>query len=330
MSLASGFDVLQAAANAAAEAVVEARRRRDVFRSALSSADDVIEVVPTGSVARGTHKDPIHDVDVVAVFEPATHPDWGQPGESSEQALEYTRDLVKELLGSSGTFSEEVRLTRLNNHSVKCFLDDPEVCDPFTVDVTPALRRLPAGIWIPERSSRQWVGSDPEYLNQRVAARHSEWNEFARLVRVLKRWNADHGGVMKSLVLEVLALGLLPIDERPDALCRFYAAAQTAVYLPINDPAGLCGEIQPDMDKQKAHEVLAGAADLAWRAVDAAGRGNADTAMCLWNKLFGEVFPKPDCGCDSSGLAAIVPAVLSSVVSAVRQPKRPIRDAPQG
>ena len=69
MSVATGFDDMQVVANATPEAVREARRRRDVFRGALEGATDVVEVIPTGSVARGTHKAPIHDVDVVAVYD---------------------------------------------------------------------------------------------------------------------------------------------------------------------------------------------------------------------------------------------------------------------
>jgi hypothetical protein len=329
MSVATGFDNVQSVANASPEAAKEARRRRDVFREALGCAADVVEVIPTGSVARGTHKAPIHDVDVVAVYDIDVHPDWGSAGPSANQALEYTRELIKECLGSSGTVSEEVRLTRLNHHSVKCFLDDPEDTDPFTVDVTPSYRSPEGGLWIPEQNNEQWVRSDPEYLNALVAARHAEWNEFAKLVRVLKRWCADHGKVMKSLVVEVLALHHLPIAERPEALSYFFAAAQDAVWSPVCDPAGLCGEIQ-DLDRQMAHDVLAEAADLAWRAVDAAGRGDTATAMCLWRQVFGDIYPEPAGGCSGSGAAAAGAAAVVASVKGWTRPKRPIRDAPQG
>lgn len=154
MSVQSGFDDLQRAADAEIEAVREARRRRDVFRTALPSAEDVLEVVPTGSLARGTHKDPIHDVDVVVVYDAEEHPTWGQPGNSAQEALEHTRELVNEKLGPDGTEGEEVRLTHLQKHAVKCFLDDPETEDAFTVDATPALRHPERGIWIPERNKQ--------------------------------------------------------------------------------------------------------------------------------------------------------------------------------
>jgi hypothetical protein len=112
--------------NAPKDAMEEARRRRDLFVTSLPKAGDVTDAWPSGSLARGTQKDPIHDVDVVVEFDKEAHPGWGDPGDSAVDALEHTRELVKELLGSDGTEGVEVRLTRLHNHAVKCFLDDPQ------------------------------------------------------------------------------------------------------------------------------------------------------------------------------------------------------------
>jgi len=319
MTVNEGFDELQQAADAHIDAVREARRRRDEFRTALPTAEDVLDVLPTGSLARGTHKDPIHDVDVVVIYDPDAHPTWGDPGDSALEALEHTRDLVNEKLGSNGTEGEEVRLTRLQNHAVKCFLDDPDTEGAFTVDATPALRHPEEGIWIPEQHNSRWVRSDPEHLNDLTATRHAEWNQFAKLVRVLKRWNADHGAHMKSLVVEVLALDHLPVADRPVAVARFFAAAQEAVWSPVVDPAGLCGEIQPDMDRGAASSALASAADAAARAVEADARGEGRRAMCLWRDVFGDIFPEPIGGCGTGGVA---------LIAAV--PKRKVVDAPQG
>jgi hypothetical protein len=319
MSVESGFDDLQREVDADIATVREAQRRRNVFRTALPTADDVVEVVPTGSLARGTHKDPIHDVDVVVVYEADAHPEWGEPGDSALDALEHTRDLVNDKLGADGTEGEEVRLTRLQNHAVKCFLDDAETKDAFTVDATPALRHPERGFWIPERNNSMWVRSAPEHLNDLVAGRHAEWLQFAKLVRVLKRWNSDHGTHMKSLVVEVLALDHLPVADRPTAVARFFAAAQEAVWSPVCDPAGLCGEIQPDMDRGAASSALASAANAAARAVEAGARGEGRRAMCLWREVLGDIFPEPFGGCGAGGIA-LIPAV----------PKRKVVDAAQG
>jgi predicted nucleotidyltransferase len=323
MSVESGFDDLQEKVDAGMAAVREARRRRDVFRTALGGLDEVKDVIPSGSLARGTHKDPIHDVDLLVVYEDDAHPDWHSSEENDDtagEALEHTRKCVKELIGRNGTDGEEVRHTLLRNHSVKCFLDDPDDHDAFTVDVTPALRRAEGGLWIPESLSAKWVPSDPEHLMRIVADRHAEWPLFAKLVRILKRWNSDHGGLMKSLVVELLALDHLDGEDRPRALSKFFTSAAAAVQEPVYDPAELCGEVQPNLDRDAAEERLSEAAELAWEAVDLAGRGKGAQAMCKWRKIFGDIFPEPPGGC-GSGAAAAAGAAAG---------KRPIRDLAQG
>lgn len=102
--------------------------------------------------------------------------------------------------------------------------------------------------------------------------------EIVKLVRVLKRWNRDMAVGMKSLFVEVLALSHLEPGTRADALARFFAAGTVAILGPVEDPAGLCGEIQPDLDRQAAKLVFNGAADLSWRAIEAAKGGDSAAA----------------------------------------------------
>ena len=321
MSIESGFDALQGEADATPEAVAEARRRRDVFRTSLPKEPDVDTVVPSGSLARGTHKDPIHDVDLVCVFHADEHPDWLKPGASALDALTYTRTLVNGRLGSKGSDGNEVRRVDLKNHSVKCFLDDPGAPDAFTVDVVPAIVHPDGGFWIPEQFSKNWVRSDPMHMIAEADRRHSDWNQFKKLVRVLKRWNTDHGKHMKSLVIEVLALDLLvETASRCQSLAKFFTAASDAVYYPIQDPAGLCGDIQPDLDQDKASAAFADAAKLANQAIAAEARNETREAQCLWNKVFGDIYPEPYLGCG--------PAANSTTATPV--PQRRIVDAPQG
>lgn len=198
MSVELGFDALQQEVDVPKDVVVATRKRRDVFGVVLSCADGVAKVRPSGSLKRGTHKDPLHDVDLIVIYSEDAHPQWAQPGSSAEEALLHTASLAKELLGPDARQAEKVRLTRLQNHAVKCFLDDPDDPDAFTVDLTPALLRREGGFWIPQRSDSMWVATNPQVLEDSVAGRHAAWRHFAKLVRVLKRWNADNGEVMKS------------------------------------------------------------------------------------------------------------------------------------
>lgn len=154
MDLGNAFDDLQQAADAEHDRVKEARRRRDLFKDAFGPEPDVDEVVPSGSLARSTQRDPINDVDVVIVFDQAEHEDWGSEGDSAGDALDYTQSRVKALLGTGdGTVAQEIRLAKPRNHSVKCWFDDPDDPDAFTVDAMPALRQPGGELLVPEKES---------------------------------------------------------------------------------------------------------------------------------------------------------------------------------
>lgn len=331
MKVSTAFDTYQTTVNAIPMHVKEARARRDVFCRAFGTLSDVKETLPSGSLARGTQRDPIHDVDLIMVFDTDDHPGWDSGAGTAAEALEYTRGQVSKLLGvNGGTFDQRVRHTLLRNHVVKCFLDDPDDPDAFAVEVMPALR-VPAGLRVPERINDQWVLVNPEHLKRLVAARHAEWRYFAPMVRVLKAWK-DHAGLdMKSLVIEVLALEQLPrpgLGEltRQQALARFFTAARVAVMNGVRDPANLCGEIQPSLDRAAVAASMAEAADVAARALAAEARGDDDRAVCLWRSIFGPQFPEPFGGC--SGLLAGVGSGAAALAPAVIRPR--VKEAPQG
>lgn len=334
MSLDQAFDDHQTEVNVKDRNDKKARERRDVFKAAFdpNKRPDVDRTFASGSLARGSQIDPIHDVDMVTIFDAGQHPDWGQPGDSAAGALEEIRGRVHELLHhENGTVARAVRRVDIKNHSLKCFLDDPDITNAFTVDLVPALAYR-GHLLIPEKESRTWVKSDPEHLIDLVAGRHARWSRFVPLVRVLKRWNTDHGGHMKSLVVEVLALHHLPdADRRSTALQRFFAAAAARIHEPVTDPADLCGVIQPDLDVSAAYDELDEAASWAYKAVLAEERGETDEAECCWRKLFGDIFPEPLGGCPAdpgTGTGLIIPT--SVTVPAVTPPPRKIIDAPQG
>lgn len=74
------FDAYQKSVDADPVQVATARERRDVFVQALQKADDVKELVRSGSLERRTQLKPIHDVDLIVVFDAAAVPGWGSPG----------------------------------------------------------------------------------------------------------------------------------------------------------------------------------------------------------------------------------------------------------
>ena len=330
------FDEYQRYVNAEDIAVKEARRRRDLFKDAFEGLHEVDEVIGSGSLRRGTHKDPINDVDTIIVYDAAEHPDWGAPGDSAAAALDHTRGLVNEMLGTThGTKAQEVRLAKPKNHAVKCFLDDPDDPSAFTVDAMPALRRE-GMLLVPEALSEKWILTDPEHLIVEVARRHGEWNRFAGLVRMLKDWASNQDIKIKSLVMEVLALELLPAaGNRPAALKEFFvrAAYHVESMAPIEDPAGVCGSIQADLDMVAFGERLQAAATTATEAITAVGENDVPKALAKWHDIFGDGFPPPPPPPSRPVKPNPAPGILPVVPTVVpgEQPtRRPIKDTPQG
>jgi len=345
MDLTEAFNAIQSHADADPVAVTEARARRDLFRDALPTEDDVLEVVPSGSLARSTQRDPLNDVDVIVVYDAAAHPDWGMAGESAAGALNHMREQVHRLLGATtGTIAQTVRLASPHNHAVKCFLDEPDAEGAFTVDAMPALRQAGGGLLVPEKRSQDWVRTEPEFLIAEVARRQREWDQFRPLVRLLKYWNDTNGKLMKSLVVEVLALKCLYVEtSRPRALQRFFSSAVYEIDRGVHDPAGISGEIQPNLDRDAVRDRLDEAASHAWKAVNAQGAGDTDDAACHWRKVFGENFPEPEDGCPSDddggsdggagfniGTGAAGAAAAADADKPKRPKKRKVINAPQG
>ncbi|GGV54794.1 hypothetical protein GCM10010245_86740 [Streptomyces spectabilis] len=94
--------------------------------------------------------------------------------------------------------------------------------------------------------------------------------------------------------MEVLALQCLPTSgNRSQGLKTFFTAAATRANDGVWDPAGLCGEIQPDLDRQGLSAAFAKAADLADQACAAAAEGGTDEVLRLWQEISGEDFPAP-------------------------------------
>ncbi|MYT10792.1 MULTISPECIES: hypothetical protein [Streptomyces] len=324
MGIDDAFDAFQKTVNEDIDKTRLARERRDLFKAALGGEPDVLETFGSGSLSRSTQLKPIHDVDIIAIYDPDEHPEWGNDGPSAEDALKHIRGQVNRLLSqSSGTHGNVVRHTLLRNHAVKCFLDDPDDPEAFTVDVMAALRQADGSLLIPEKLTTRWVPADPKYLIAQVADHHRDWSHFRPLVRVLKQWRhtAPVEGRIKSLVMEVLALNCMPRSgNRSEGLKTFFTAAAVQVNEGVWDPAGLCGEIQPDLDRAGLSAAFAEAADVAERACAAAAEGDTDDALRLWQAILGEDFPAPAAPAKAATLIT-APALITP---------RPIKDAPQG
>ncbi len=248
-TLDDAFDEFQQVVNTDPADLKEARRRRDLFDDAYCTITEVLDVFCSGSLARRTHIDPIHDVDTVIKLDPKHFPDWAQPGSpvGVDDALAFIATHAMRLLGvENGTVGKELLRAEPRNHAVRCHFRDRLRDYDFTVDAMPALPRAAGGLWVPEHKTQQWIATNPQVLITLVS---EQWALFVPLVRLLKYWARLQPTEVKSLLVEVLALDcLLEAPDRPTALAGFFQRAVDRINSPVLDPAKLCGPIQPDLD----------------------------------------------------------------------------------
>jgi hypothetical protein len=290
--------------------VLLAKWRRDTFAARLRKIPGVVKVIHSGSLARGTNVEGIHDVDLIVVFDASALPDPSLGSGSAHATLQHTQEGIDERLGAGrGPATREISGTRLRNHVVRCEDVSLGPLDGFIpsappVDVMPAIREG-SHLRIPELRKDRWARADPEKLIRLVEERKREWKYFAEVVRMVKVW-ADHSGLkMRSLAIEVMVLQYLP---RPrffetlscaEAVTRFFEAAAKDGARKLRDPAGRSGKIDPGVSHGALQRELEKAAGLARRARDAERAienpqlavGVPENPNSLWRQIFGRKYP---------------------------------------
>lgn len=134
---------------------VKAEDRLARFTAVLTMLHSEIRVVPSGSWARGTAIDPIHDVDLILVLPDDLRPRYDAGSRSAEAVLEYVAGLVVESAELNNVHRVEPR-----NHVVKCYLDSTIATDDadwhgFAVEIMPAFQDGD-GLRVPERRDDRW------------------------------------------------------------------------------------------------------------------------------------------------------------------------------
>lgn len=296
--------------------VLLAKWRRDAFIRKLMQLPDVVEVIQSGSLARGTHIGPVHDVDLIVVFDRDRHPGYGMKGETAE-AKESAKGAIADLDGMlleqlhpwRGAAGGLVKETEQRRHVVKYhgdwtgpFKDYIPAAPP--VDVMPAVREG-SHLLIPERDTG-WIDADPEYLIRQVERRQHEWKYFTEVAGMVKAWARLNNLEMKNLAVEVMVLKYCP---RPrlfetlsvgDAVARFFQAAADANFKSLPDPAKRCGEIDKKMNFERLHRALDVAKGVAGEAMEAEHSwkerhhavGEVIHPNVHWRALFGKKFPR--------------------------------------
>jgi len=299
--------------------VLLAQWRRDAFIRKLKQLPDVKDVIASGSLARGTHIGPVHDVDLIVVFDSDQHPDYGTKGtsaaatESAQAAITHLEDgLLKQLHPWQGTAGGLLKETEQRTHVVTYrgdwsgpFKDIIPGAPP--VDVMPAVRKG-SYLLIPERGTG-WIETDPEELIRQVAQRQREWKYFTAVAGMVKEWARLNHLKIRNLAIDVMVLQYCP---RPrlfetlscgDAVARFFKAAFDDNFTSLKDPTGRWGKLKLGINFEKLHKELGKASRLASQAMEAENlwkhhlvmvspNGEVRSPNDIWRQLFGRKFPR--------------------------------------
>jgi hypothetical protein len=303
-----GFEAFGKAIKSDPFGVLLAKWRRDAFIEKLEKLPDVVEVIPSGSLARGTQIGPVHDVDLILVFDPFKHGDYGSGAQSAQGALEHLqKGLVEQLhplTGEEGLVND----TKLGTHVVKCYSDVPR---PFAgvipsappVDVMPAVREG-FHLKIPERG-KGWIATDPEKLIRQVEQRQREWKYFTEVAGMVKAW-AEHNHLgLRNLAIDMMVLKYCPRPQLfetlscGEALARFFKAARADIG-PRIIPPGWLSKIDSSINYVKLSGALGHAAELSRQAMDAEhewknrfhATGEVIHPDKFWRDLFGSKYPR--------------------------------------
>jgi hypothetical protein len=285
-----------------------ARWRRSVVIDAVKNRLDVEEVIPSGSLVRGTQLETIHDiVDLIVVFDESMRGGWGGGG-SAGAALEYLQTAIRDVLQAGpGRPRGLVQGTELRNHVVTFNLDSSlgplsaAIPDASPVNVMPAVR-AGSHLRVPERASDRWIDVDPEPLLGVQAAQRRAWSNFDQVVQMIKGWAGHQGLRMTSFAIEVLVLKYLPRPDlsetmsSSDAIAGFFEAASRARIIRLSDPAARRAEIYPELNYAALRAALDKSAALARQAIVAEGtwqkRDLAQDSVAhpsvYWQEIFGQ------------------------------------------
>lgn len=318
-----GFEFFNRAIRTDPLHVMLAKWRQEVFTRKLRKLPDVVEVIASGSLARGTQIGPVHDIDLIVVFDRSVHPDYGikdrsdDATESAQAAVTHLEDgLLEQLHPWRGATGGLLKETEQRTHVVKYrgdwvgpFKDIPYVPP---VDVLPAVREG-SHLLIPERGTG-WIETDPERLMRRVEERKREWNYFAEVSGMVKEWARLNHLKIRNLAIDVMVLTYCPRPRLFETLSCGEGVAQffEAAFDPKKAKKGLgelkqleslkslCKEIDPDINFDKLKSELEKAARLARRAMDAENEwkhrqhivGEVIHPDEFWRELFGKKYPR--------------------------------------
>ena len=231
-----------------------------------------------GSADRGTIIRPLHDVDLLAVFNAYAYHTLYWPNPSGF----ITR--VRDALNEGGAYVVGTR-----GQAVRIFYQSGP-----KVDVAPVFPIGGSGYHLPDGRGG-WMTTNPDFHRDWIAGRHRELGYHLKpLAKAIKRWNRVHSERLSSFHIEVMVTSIFASmnGDYRDASAIFFNNAER--YLHVSDPAGHSGDLAAKFSYSKQQAIIQSfnsAKQRAANAVAAEARGDHAEAIRLWRIIYGDEFP---------------------------------------
>ncbi|MGW0647480.1 SMODS domain-containing nucleotidyltransferase [Streptomyces umbrinus] len=229
----------------------------------IEQRPEVRECLITGSMTRSTAIRKFSDVDIVAVIE-------------SDNQLAHA-DSATLVTAVANILRETEPHVQVSENAVRVMHTEG-----VTVDVLPAIHsgtnRTADDVYrIPTSNQEGWESYAPEEQTRRIReATESLGDDFKKLIRLCKWWSKTHSQPVSSHEIELTAYKTFPdeMPELPRAIIELFDSIEHSI--PI-DPSKIPAVLESKLIATEAYS--------SWQS------GDAQKAIELWRRLFGDHFP---------------------------------------
>lgn len=279
-SVQSAFDQFFDAINLADDHRATANARKNRIVSLLSNHFEILEAFGSGSIPRYTALKNKADLDVMVALHYGKHIKDKRPID----VLQAVRDAL-------GEYRTQVRK---NGQAVTLYYDTWP-----NVDIVPVSRSVDSAgnvthFNVPDANTGGWIDSNPKKHSANIEARSGKCGQnFRKVIKMMKAWNANHSSYLQSYHIEVMALQTFDSElaDLPWDVFQFFSKCHNLIATPLWHDSGYVDNYLSLVDRGEAKKRLANATDMARLAWYSGVLGHTQESITRWKQIFGGDFP---------------------------------------
>jgi predicted nucleotidyltransferase len=200
------------------------------IREVLEARQDISRAELSGSYDRKTKIRPLHDIDILVVFDPSVAYD-------GRGTMIKPRQFLSEIGKSVPALRKKIPRvgnSRFQDRSLNIAVDG------IGFDLVPAFELQRGGYFIPNRKQQEWIPTNPLKFAERLTPLNQSDYFGERLVpfiKMVKSWAKQSAPELKSYLIEVLILKCMHgIESYSDACGTFFFLVSKEILGSVVDP----------------------------------------------------------------------------------------------